>query len=118
MSKTFEEAAAEAMTATAEPATAQERTAPAGGFTHAARVITGSTHGQTWFRSNDSTVNRNSVVVASITELGFDSSGAFPMRGFARMQVSNVVPGPGFVDFWLNIDWASNLSFRINYQVS
>jgi len=40
------------------------------------------------------------------------------MRGFARMQVSNVVPGPGFVDFWLNIDWASNLSFRINYQVS
>ncbi|WP_328431582.1 hypothetical protein [Streptomyces sp. NBC_00453] len=74
--------------------------------------------GQFWQPITDRLITRNSTVVASITEIGFDAIGAHPIKGFARLQVSNVVPRDGGVDLWVNIGWNSKLAFRILYQVS
>lgn len=75
-------------------------------------------HGQFWLNVFDTTINRNSTVVASITELGFDSRGAFPKAGYARLQISNVVCWDGGVLLWVNIGWDSDLPYRVAYTIS
>ncbi|MFJ1805470.1 MULTISPECIES: hypothetical protein [unclassified Streptomyces] len=119
MSKTYEDVAAQAMYAPTEAVQAEERVASEESLARIALVVGGTGHGQFWFPVTHPAINRNSVVVASITELGFDGSGAFPHPGLARMQISNVVPRAfgGQVDFWLNIDWPNDLAFRVNFQV-
>ncbi|MET8747153.1 hypothetical protein [Streptomyces sp. NPDC004728] len=116
MSRTFDEATARVMYAPSEPVQDEEQGAPEEGLervTGVNRVASGQGHGQFWFPVASPTVNRNSVVLASITQL----VGGIPDTGTARMQISNVVPLDGGVVFWLNIDWPFDVAFRIGFRV-
>ncbi|WP_157851358.1 MULTISPECIES: hypothetical protein [Streptomyces] len=116
MNRSIDEASARAMYAPSEPVEDEEPAALEEGLerlTGVTRVASGQGHGQFWFPVVSPVVNRNSVVLASITQL---VSGA-PETGFARMQVSNIVPRDGGVVFWLNIDWPTDLAFRIGFRV-
>ncbi|MFJ4126619.1 hypothetical protein ACIP3U_35710 [[Kitasatospora] papulosa] len=116
MNSTSDEAGVRAMYAPSEPVQDEEPAAPEEGlelFTGVTRVASGQGHGQFWFPVASAAVNRNSVVLASITQL----VSGIPETGFARMLVSNVVPRDGGVVFLLNIDWPTDVVFRIGFRV-
>ncbi|MBB5924638.1 hypothetical protein [Streptomyces echinatus] len=116
MNRTFDEVADRAMYAPCEPVHDEEPAAPEEGLerlTGVTRVASGQGHGQFWFPVASSVVNRNSVVLASISQL----VAGVPETGPARMQISSVVPRDGGVVFWLNIDWPIDVAFRIGFRV-
>jgi hypothetical protein len=82
------------------------------------RAMSGKSHGQFWAVLSNAGVSRNSRVLASITEIAFDGAGAFPVKGFARCEVSNVVPtDSNQLNCWVNIGWDTDLSYRIYFTV-
>ncbi len=82
------------------------------------RAMSGRGHGQFWAVLSNAGVNRHSRVLASITEIGFDGGGAFPVKGLARCEVSNVVPTDGNqLNCWVNIGWQTDLAYRIYFTV-
>jgi hypothetical protein len=83
----------------------------------AAVVVNLRGHGQFWQNVVDSNINKNSAVAAAITEIGFSADGEGPVRGQARMQVSNVVPRNGGAHMWVNIDAPSDRTFRLHYVI-
>ncbi|MGQ4385157.1 hypothetical protein [Streptomyces sp. SAS_270] len=116
MSRTFDEASAQAMYASSEPVQDEERAAPEEGLEHVTgvtRVASGQGHGQFWFQVASPVVDLNSVVLASIAQL----VSGIPDTGTARMQISNVVPRNGGVFFLLNIDSPFDVAFRIGFRV-
>jgi hypothetical protein len=62
-------------------------------------------------------INRNSIVVASLTEVSHPEGESFdlPHLGAADMVVENIVPrDDGIVTFRCHIDWGSDLDIRIS----
>ncbi|MFE5521486.1 hypothetical protein ACFQ9Q_27750 [Streptomyces virginiae] len=114
MSDTVDESALDVMQAPGAPVV----DAPVAGSSGITRVVYGVGRGQFWFPVASPVVNPGSTVTASITQITFTPSGRIPYAGYARMQISNVVPISGGVVFWLNIDWAIDLPFRINFNVA
>ncbi|MBB4717778.1 hypothetical protein ACIQNT_00015 [Streptomyces luteogriseus] len=68
-------------------------------------------HGQFWLGIPHGGMTKDHTVVASITEMG----AAGPVKGQARMQVSNVVPSSNLIEIWCNIDAPSDRTFRVQY---
>lgn len=65
-------------------------------------------------------INRNSVVFASICEMGTIAGdpNPFPWFGAAALQIDNIVPrDTGDVAIMVNVLWDSPLNFRVFYQV-
>jgi hypothetical protein len=63
-------------------------------------------------------VNADSVVVASITEVGIFGGQIVPFQGAASMEVHNVVPhNNGIVIVRGYIGWDSDINVRLNFLI-
>ena len=62
-----------------------------------------------------SQVRPTSTVYASACE--WNGPGDFGFIGAARFTVCSVVPGAGYVDVWLQIDWGGDLEYRISLLI-
>jgi hypothetical protein len=85
--------------------------------------FTGRGHG-VFDRSTNSAqlpnINRHSFVLANICEISAPQGESldFPFQGNATMEVHNIVPlDDGTVHFRLEIDWDSDLNFRLGVAV-
>ncbi len=65
--------------------------------------------------STENVTPRSSVFasVAEVEHAGYQT----PQMGDARMYVCNVAPGQGYVDVWVQVDWASDLPFRLTLLI-
>ncbi|MBT2385449.1 hypothetical protein [Streptomyces sp. ISL-11] len=79
------------------------------------RQFTGTGHGSFVKPINSPASFKTSSIVASICEL--DANGN-PFVGSARMTVHNVAALDGRYDVWVNIEWPSNLTYRLTVLVS
>ena len=65
-------------------------------------------------------INRHSTVLANITEIG-EAPGEprdFPYIGAAAMEIRNIAPrDDGIVDVWVEIDFDTDLDFRMHLIV-
>lgn len=69
----------------------------------------------------DGKINRHSKLVASICEVTAAPGGPldYPFMGSAGMEIRNIVPyDNGTVDFWVEVNWGSDLNLRMTIYES